>query len=128
MAIPILSTLDVHPKRVIADRGYDSNAIAAHIQSMHAAAVIPPRRNRKVLRNFDKVAYNTRNIIERYFARIKQFRRVATRYEKTALSFASMLQIASLYITLRDCCILQKKLLHLTEQMRRCRVWPAHRA
>lgn len=78
---------------VIADKGYDSNAIVESIRTTRAKAVIPPRSNRKTKRRYSRVLYRTRNIVERFFSRIKYFRRVATRYDKLAenyLAFASL--------------------------------------
>ncbi|WP_254218493.1 transposase, partial [Burkholderia multivorans] len=78
---------------VIADKGYDSNAFVESIRATRAKAVIPPRSNRKTKRRYSRVLYRTRNIVERFFSRIKHFRRVATRYDKLAgnyLAFASL--------------------------------------
>jgi transposase len=78
---------------VIADKGYDSNAFVESIRTKRAKAVIPPRSNRKTKRRYNRVLYRTRNIVERFFSRIKHFRRVATRYDKLAgnyLAFASL--------------------------------------
>lgn len=78
---------------VIADKGYDSNAFVERIRATRAKAVIPPRSNRKTRRRYSRVLYRTRNIVERFFSRIKHFRRVATRYDKLAgnyLTFASL--------------------------------------
>ena len=57
--------------------------------------VIPPRSNRKTQIEYDREAYNRRNLIERYVKRLKQFRRIATRYEKTARAYLSMLCISA---------------------------------
>lgn len=78
---------------VIADKGYDSDAFAATIRETGAKVVIPPRSNRTTKRRYSRVLYRTRNIVERFFNRIKHFRRVATRYDKLAgnfLAFASL--------------------------------------
>ncbi|MBU9576804.1 IS5 family transposase [Burkholderia multivorans] len=78
---------------IIADKGYDSNAFVESIRTTRAKAVIPPRSNRKTKRRYSRVLYRTRNIVERFFGRIKHFRRVATRYDKLAgnyLAFASL--------------------------------------
>ena len=69
-------------KLAIADRGYDADPLIEDIQMRKAQAVIPPRSNRIILRDFDHHWYKDRNLIERFFNRIKQFRRIATRYEK----------------------------------------------
>ncbi|MDR5776696.1 MULTISPECIES: IS5 family transposase [unclassified Caballeronia] len=78
---------------VIADKGYDSNTFVENVCATGAKAVIPPRSNRKIQRRYSRVLYRTRNIVERFFCRIKHFRRVATRYDKLAgnyLAFASL--------------------------------------
>lgn len=64
---------------VIADKGYDSDAFVALVQSKEAEVVIPPKRNRKEQREIDKNLYQDRNKIERFFNRLKHYRRVATR-------------------------------------------------
>jgi transposase len=63
--------------------------------------VIPPRSNRKVPIKYDREAYKRRNLIERCVNRLKQFRRIATRYEKTARVYLSMLCIASSLIWIK---------------------------
>ena len=67
---------------VIGDKGYDSDAFTAEITSRDAVAVIPPRKNRKHPRTYDQELYKRRNLIERFFNWLKQYRRVATRYDK----------------------------------------------
>ncbi|WP_429448108.1 IS5 family transposase [Paraburkholderia sp. 40] len=78
---------------VIADKGYDSDAFVNQIRAARAKAVIPPRSNRKTKRRYSRALYRTRNLVERFFNRIKHFRRVSTRYDKLAdsyLVFASL--------------------------------------
>ena len=86
---------------VIADKGYDGDALVEHIESQHAEAIIPPRSNRKELRNYDRHRYKARNLVERFFNRLKQFRRVATRYEKLAKHFAAMVSCACIVLWLK---------------------------
>lgn len=83
----------LHTGAVIADKGYDSNVFVESICTTRAKAVIPPRSNRKFRRRYSRVLYRTRNIVERFFCRIKHFRRVAARQDKLAgnyLAFASL--------------------------------------
>ena len=80
---------------VIADKGYDADHFVAMIEAAGARAVIPPRSNRLTQRDFDRHLYRDRNLVERFFARIKHFRRIATRYDKTAKSFAAFLALAA---------------------------------
>jgi transposase len=86
--------------QVIADRGYDSDAFIACITAAGAQAVIPPRKTRREARPYDRHAYRERHLIECFFSRLKQFRRIATRYEKLARNFLSMLNLAMAYIWL----------------------------
>ena len=79
---------------VLADKGYDSDAFVVKIESQGAQAVIPPRSNRTVQRPVDWNLYKDRNLVERFFNRLKQFRRVATRYDKLASSFLSFICFA----------------------------------
>jgi len=85
---------------VIADKGYDSNALVEHIEAQQAEVIIPPRSNRKALRDYDRHRYKARNLVERFFNRLKQFRRVATRYEKLAAHFAAMVRCACIVLWL----------------------------
>jgi putative transposase len=81
---------------VIADKGYDADHFVAEIEQSGAEAVIPPRRNRKVQRRYDANLYADRNKIERLFGRLKHYRRVATRYEKTARNYLAFVQVAAI--------------------------------
>lgn len=85
---------------VIGDKGYDADALLAYIHAMGAEAVIPPRRNRTEHRAYDRHVYKDRNLVERFFNRLKQFRRMATRYEKLARNFVSLLNLVCAYIWL----------------------------
>lgn len=85
---------------VVADKGYDSNAFVDSITNMGAEAVIPPRSNRLTPRDFDRERYKARNLVERFFNRLKQFRRLATRYDKLANRFNAFLHLACAYIWL----------------------------
>ena len=89
------------PAAVIADKAYDSDPLVKTIEAKGAAAVIPPKVNRKQPRNFDKYLYKVRNLVERFINRIKQYRRVATRYEKTSRNFLAFIQVASVMVLLQ---------------------------
>jgi transposase len=86
---------------VIGDKGYDSDALVATIRASGAEAVIPPKRNRTEPRAYDTDRYKDRNLVERFWGRAKQYRRVATRYEKTARNFLGFVHLASIMILLR---------------------------
>ena len=85
----------------IADKGYDADHLAGRIASDGIKAVIPPKRNRKVQRHYDAELYKERNRIERFFNKLKQFRRVATRYDKLLANFRGFVLIAAIAIWLR---------------------------
>jgi len=70
---------------VLADKGYDSDDLLKYLASLEAEAVIPAKKNRKVGRPLNRELYKDRNKVERFFNRVKHYRRIATRYEKTAL-------------------------------------------
>lgn len=97
-ALPLLGTL--HPTSLSADKAYDTDAILRHLADQGIEAVIPPRSHRLVQREFDPHKYKNRNLVERFFCRIKQFRRVATRYDKLAERFASFIAITAAVIWL----------------------------
>ena len=81
-------------RAVLADKGYDSDALVEHVRSLGAEAVIPSKKNRNEQRGIDRELYKERNKVERFFGRIKHYRRVATRYDKTAGSYTSFLHVA----------------------------------
>lgn len=85
------------PDYVIADKAYDSDAFIAEIQDRGSTAVIPSRAGRTVQRRLLRKQYRRRNHAERFVNRIKHFRRVATRYEKTARNFLGFVQLAALF-------------------------------
>lgn len=85
---------------VIADKAFDAAHLRARIRDLGAQAVIPPLANRKEVREYDAHQYKSRNLIERFFARIKQFRRIATRYDKLAVRFEAFISIAAAFIWL----------------------------
>ena len=97
-AAPLLEGLAA--EHVIADKGYDGDAVLQTIHAQGAQAVIPPKRNRNVQRPYDRQLYRERNHIERLFARLKQCRRIATRYDKTARNFLAFLHLAATMILL----------------------------
>ena len=90
----------INAEHVLMDKGYDSDELVTVVEKSGAKAVIPPRSNRKTPRDYDREVYRERNKIERLFARLKQCRRIATRYEKTARNFMAFLHLASAMIWL----------------------------
>ena len=89
------------PAVVIADKGYDKQALVDAIEAKGGEAVIPARKNRTVPREIDADRYKDRNLVERFWAKVKQYRRVATRYEKTARNFLSFVRVASIMVLLQ---------------------------
>ena len=85
----------------IADKGYDADHLIATVTQTGAEAVIPPKRNRKVRRPYDVDLYKERNVIERFFNKLKQFRRVATRYDKLLVNFMGFVKLAAIAIWLK---------------------------
>jgi transposase len=89
------------PKVLIADRGYDADAIWSDVQDKGGTPVIPTKRNRKVQIPVDGAIYALRNRIERAIGRLKNARRVATRYDKTATSYLGFVQLAAIRLWLK---------------------------
>jgi transposase len=88
-------------KYVLADRGYDSNAIIESIENQGAQAVIPSKKNRLEQRDTDFFLYKDRHLVECLFNKLKGFRGVATRYAKLARNFLGNIHLASIYILLK---------------------------
>lgn len=87
-------------EHLIADKGYDSDAIVEHAEQRGMQVVIPPRKNRKEQRDYDKHLYRHRHLVENAFLRIKQWRGIATRYAKRLSSFLAAVQIRCLVLWL----------------------------
>jgi transposase len=83
------------PKVLIADKGYDSDAIRRDVEARGGTPVIPPRRNRKNPVQVDGYIYALRNMVERCINKLKNARRLATRYDKTATSYLGFIEIVS---------------------------------
>ena len=85
----------LRPKRLAGDKGYDSAALRTALRRRGIEPIIPSRSNRIRTIPFDKARYRERNVIERCINRLKQWRRVATRYEKLAANYAAVILIAA---------------------------------
>jgi len=85
-------------REVIADKGYDSNELRQWLHARGSEPVIPPRKCRKRPPAFDRAKYRLRNVVERTFCRLKDFRRIATRYDKLAETFLAAVCIAATVI------------------------------
>ena len=85
---------------LLADRGYDSDEIVAFAVSKGMSAVIPPKKNRKIQRAYDKHLYKLRHLVENAFLKLKRWRGVATRYAKTTSSFRGAVTLACIMLWL----------------------------
>lgn len=90
----------IETEAVLADKGYDSQTNRAAIRTQGAEPCIPARKNRTEPIEYDRHLYRERNVVERFFGRIKQYRRVATRYDKKAANFLGFVWLASIAINL----------------------------
>lgn len=86
---------------VLADKAYDADArVIEPLHHIHKTVVIPPKRNRKTPRVYDQQVYQARHLIENFFCKLKQFRAIATRYDKTARNFLAAIHLAAAVIWL----------------------------
>jgi transposase len=90
----------VRPNRVAGDKGYSSRTVRRSLRQRGIGAVIPTKRGERRAPTFDRAAYRERSTVERLINRLKQFRRVATRYEKRAVNYLAMLTIAAILLWL----------------------------
>ena len=88
---------DLNVKTVLGDRGYDSDDFRKMIEN----PCIPGRKNRKIEIKYDKELYKKRNVVERFFLKLKAFRKVATRYEQKAQNFLSLVFLATSIVVMR---------------------------
>lgn len=90
------------PLAALADKGYDADWLIKELQQAGVSQiVIPPKKNRKVQREYDKDLYKGRNVVERAINKLKHYRRIATRYDKTARNFYSFICLAAAVINLK---------------------------
>jgi transposase len=97
MALPLPK-----PKALLADKGYDGDRFRENLLMRGILPIIPPRSNRKTPAHPDYRRYKDRNRVERMFGKLKQQRRIATRYDKTVLSFESFLNLAAARLWLKS--------------------------
>ena len=88
-------------RHLIADRAYDADKLYALVHAQGGRPVIPPRRHRKHQHRYDRKAYKQRWGVEAFFARLKQWRRIATRYDKLATTFLGFVTLASIMLWLK---------------------------
>jgi transposase len=92
---------DHQPEAVIADKGYIKKEFVEEVRARGSEAVIPSRSNQTEQRKIDEHLYRERNVCERFWAQAKQFRRVATRYEKKAVNFLAFAWVAAVMVMLK---------------------------
>jgi len=92
---------DFEPQALIADKGYDSDALIEAVTNKGIEAVIPPRQNRLVQREYDRHLYRERHLIECFIGKIKHYRRVFSRFEKLSKNYLGFLSFVSALIWLR---------------------------
>ncbi len=88
-------------RALVADRGYDAQAVIDLVAARGGRAHIPTQRDRKVQRSIDPKLYRQRNLVERFFCKLKHFRRVATRFDKLARNYLAAVLLASTKLWLR---------------------------
>jgi transposase len=98
-AEPLLEQVDPHA--FLADKAYDADALIDHLEERQITPVIPPKANRIVQRPTDFVLYCERNLIERFFNNLKQFRAIATRYDKLASTFLAAVHLVASFMMLK---------------------------
>jgi transposase len=88
-------------ENAVMDKGYDSNAIRAKLQKHQITPVIPPKKNRKDPIEYDKALYKLREKVERFFNRLKQFRRIATRYDKLGNTYLAFIHLVAAFLVVK---------------------------
>lgn len=101
VAVEVLSHLDISNSNILADKAYGSNEILDYIQRQDSEYTIPPKSNTNIQWRCDWWLYKERHLVECFFLKLKNFRRVATRYDKLASSFLAFAYIASIFILLK---------------------------
>ena len=101
VAVGMLSHFDISESNILADKAYGTNEILDYIESQDSQYTIPPKANTKVPWRCDWWTYKERHLVECFFLKLKQFRRVATRYDKLASSFLAFVFVASFAILCR---------------------------
>lgn len=92
----LMAEHDANPEVMLADKGYDSDAIRDDVRARGGTPEIPTKKNRLIQHTVNRPLYATRNKIERFFNRLKNSRRVATRYDHTASSFLGFTKLGSI--------------------------------
>jgi transposase len=97
MAIPLLEGI-ARPRRLIADKAYDADKLRNWLKAHRIKAVIPSNATRNTPYPLDRIAYRRRNVIERMFGKLKNWRRIATRYDRLARNYLAAIALVSVII------------------------------
>lgn len=97
-ALYLLSKVNIEGSNILADKAYGSLKIMEYITFQKTSYTIPPKSNAKEQWEYDKRLYIERHLIERFFNKIKHFRKLATRYDKLATSFLAFIYCATIFI------------------------------
>ena len=97
-AEPLIENAD--PEALVGDKAYDADPFVETLTQRGITPVIPPKANRNIKRECDFALYCERNLVERFFNKLKHFRAIATRYDKLARNFLAAIQLASAMILL----------------------------
>lgn len=100
--LPIMNADGPSPKVLLADKGYDADFIREDMAKRGGTAMIPTKRNRRIQVPVDAAIYALRNMVERCFNKLKNARRLATRYDKTADSYLGFIHIVSIRLWMRQ--------------------------
>lgn len=99
--IPVLEHVNIEGSQVLADHGYDSNKLLDYIYDWGGEPTIPSRKGAKFERRYDWYLYKERHLVEKFFLKLKAFRRIATRYDKLAFTYMGFICLASILIWLK---------------------------
>jgi transposase len=100
--LPIMNADGPAPRVLLADKGYDADFIREDMERRGGTAMIPTKRNRKVQLPVDPAIYALRNMVERCFNKLKNARRLATRYDKTADSYLGFINLVAIRLWMRQ--------------------------
>lgn len=100
IALSIFHGINLKGKKVLVDKAYSTIEIRQYLQNQGAIICIPDKVNFKIKYSFDRELYKKRNIIERFFCRLKNYRRIAMRYDKLSLTFSAFVSLALFLLSL----------------------------
>jgi transposase len=100
-AIPVLEHINIDGSQVVADRGYDSTRLLDYIYDRNGEPTIPSGNGARFERRCDWFLYKERHLVEKYFLKLKGFRRIATRYDKLTFTYMGFVCLASILIWIK---------------------------